>query len=98
MRIGIDARFFGPVGKGLGRYTERLIESLERVESQHEFVIFLRKENFDLYQPSSGRFRKVLADFPWYSWAEQLFFPPLLRKEEVDLMHPDPVPVSRDDS
>ncbi|MFA5854260.1 MAG: glycosyltransferase family 1 protein [Patescibacteria group bacterium] len=99
MRIGIDARFFGPVGKGLGRYTERLIENLEALESQHaphargegrmplDFVVFLRKENFDLYQPSSARFRKVLADFPWYSWAEQLFFPPLLRKEGVDLMH-----------
>jgi glycosyltransferase involved in cell wall biosynthesis len=99
MRIGIDARFFGPVGKGLGRYTERLIENLEVIDSEHavrtqgdgriplDFVVFLRKENFDLYQPSSARFRKVLADFPWYSWAEQLHFPPLLRKEGIDLMH-----------
>ncbi len=87
MRIGIDARFFGPVGKGLGRYTERLIQNLERIESQHDFVVFLRRENFDLYQPSSPRFRKVLADFPWYSWAEQAYFPPLIRREGIDLMH-----------
>ncbi len=99
MRIGIDARFFGPVGKGLGRYTERLVENLERIGSQHapqargerpiplEFVVFLRKENFDLYQPTSPRFRKVLADFPWYSLSEQLHFPPLLRREGIDLMH-----------
>jgi hypothetical protein len=26
MRIGIDARFYGAIGKGLGRYTEKLIE------------------------------------------------------------------------
>lgn len=87
MRIGIDARFFGPVGKGLGRYTERLIENLERIGGDHEFVVFLRKENFDFYQPSSTKFRKVLADFRWYSLAEQLRFPPLLRKERIDLMH-----------
>lgn len=87
MRIGIDARFFGPVGKGLGRYTERLIENLERVGSEHEFVIFLRKENFDLYQPKSARFRKVLADFPWYSLAEQIRFPLVIARERIDLMH-----------
>lgn len=99
MRIGIDARFFGPVGKGLGRYTERLIQNLERVADEHapqsrgegrmplEFVVFLRKENFDRYRPASPRFRKVLADFPWYSLAEQLRFPPLIRRERVDLMH-----------
>ena len=52
MRIGIDARFFGPVGKGLGRYTERLIENLERIGGEHEFVVFLRKENYDLYRPA----------------------------------------------
>src|SRR5690349_13056512 len=87
MRIGIDARFFGPVGKGLGRYTERLIENLERIAGDHEFVVFLRKENFEVYRPSSPKFRKVLADFRWYSWAEQILFPPLIRKEKIDLMH-----------
>lgn len=87
MRIGIDARFFGPVGKGLGRYTERLIENLERLGVEHEFIVFLRKENFDAYRPASPKFRKVLADFPWYSLSEQLRFPPLIRRERIDLMH-----------
>ena len=32
MRIGIDARFYGPVGKGLGRYTQKLIENLEKID------------------------------------------------------------------
>ena len=87
MRIGIDARFFGPVGKGLGRYTQKLIEHLELVADEHEFVIFLRKENFDLFQPTSSRFRKVLADFRWYTLEEQFRFPRLLKKERIDLMH-----------
>jgi glycosyltransferase involved in cell wall biosynthesis len=87
MRIGIDARFFGPVGKGLGRYTERLIENLEQLAGEHEFVVFLRKENFDHYKPKSPRFRKVLADFRWYSMSEQFRFPPLILRERIDLMH-----------
>lgn len=87
MRIGIDARFYGTLGKGLGRYTEKLIKELEKNESQDEFVIFLRKGNYDEYIPSSSRFTKVLADFPWYGWREQVFFPKLLFRYELDLMH-----------
>lgn len=87
MRIGIDARFFGPIGKGLGRYTQRLIEHLEQVADDHEFVVFLREENFDQYVPQSPRFRKVLADFRWYSLSEQVKFPPLIKREGIDLMH-----------
>lgn len=87
MRIGFDARFFGPEGKGLGRYTQRLIENLERVADGHEFVVFLRRENFDLYRPASPRFRKALADFRWYSLTEQIRYPGLIRREGIDLMH-----------
>ena len=35
MRIGIDARFYGSVGKGLGRYTQKLIENLEKIDSEN---------------------------------------------------------------
>lgn len=88
MRIGIDARFYGPVGKGLGRYTEKLIRHLEDiVPEKDEFFIFLRKGNFDEYVPKRKNFRKVLADYQWYSFREQTFFPSLLRKHHLDLVH-----------
>ncbi len=88
MRIGIDARFYGSVGKGLGRYTEKLIEHLETIAPPgDEFFIFLRKENFDEYVPKSESFRKVLADHPWYGWGEQILFPFLLRRYRLDLVH-----------
>ena len=87
MRIGIDARFYGSLGKGLGRYTERLIESLEELDTTHEFFVFLRHENFDEYQPKSARFQKVLADYHWYGLAEQLCFPWLLMKYRLALVH-----------
>ena len=49
MRIGIDARFYGSVGKGLGRYTERLVHELEKIDTENEYFIFLCPENFDEY-------------------------------------------------
>lgn len=95
MRIGIDARFLGPVGKGLGRYTQKLIENLEKISSQkkttfdktNQYFIFLRKENFDEYQPKDKNFHKVLADYRWYTFSEQFKFPFLLRKYKLDLVH-----------
>lgn len=87
MRIGIDARFYGTLGKGLGRYTEKLIQELEKLPGEDRFYIFLRQENFAEYTPQDKRFTKVLADFPWYGWQEQLLFPLLLLHYRLDLMH-----------
>ncbi len=87
MRIGIDARFYGSVGKGLGRYTQKLVEHLEEIDSENKYFVFLRRENFQEYVPSNPNFKKVLADYGWYSFAEQLFFPKLLYSYKLDLMH-----------
>ncbi|MFH1235375.1 MAG: glycosyltransferase family 1 protein, partial [Parcubacteria group bacterium] len=87
MKIGIDARFFGPLGKGLGRYTQKLIEHLEKIDAVNSYVIFLRKENFEAYSPSRPNFSKVLADFRWYSLEEQIKFPRVLRNAHVDFVH-----------
>lgn len=125
-RIGIDARFFGPKQKGLGRYVQKLVEGLERVlenepypstprrqrrrsaqgiisyrlseaerseaESKayvpnYQFIIFLRRENWNEYQPKNPHFKKVLADYKWYSLKEQIFMPFKIWREKIDLMH-----------
>ncbi|HEX9664896.1 MAG TPA: glycosyltransferase family 1 protein [Patescibacteria group bacterium] len=87
MRIAIDARFYGPQTKGLGRYIERLTENLEKIDHQNHYLIFLGRDNWDQYQPQNGNFSKVLADFKWYGLAEQLKMPYLLWKHRVDLVH-----------
>lgn len=87
MRLGIDARFYGTPGKGLGRYVSELIEHLEKIDADNDYFVFLRRENFDLYQPRNPRFQKVLAEFPWYGWREQLLYPFFLRRFRLDLMH-----------
>lgn len=87
MRIGIDARFYGPESKGLGRYTQKLITYLEKIDTVNEYVIFLREENYDLYTPSNERFTKIMADYRWYSFGEQVLFPLLLYRQKCDLVH-----------
>jgi len=88
MRIGLDARFFGPgIGTGIGRYSQRLIEELERIDTVNEYLVFLRDENFDLYRPASPRFTKVRAPWRWYSRDEQVRFPGAVRRAQVDFMH-----------
>jgi len=87
MRIGIDARFFGPIGKGLGRYTQKLIENLEKIDQENDYYVFLRRENFDEYTPKNKNFKKILADFEWYTFEEQFFFPRLIHKYKLDLVH-----------
>jgi glycosyltransferase involved in cell wall biosynthesis len=96
MRIGIDARMLGPKQGGIGRYTQEIIKAIppkadppmaeKHENTDAEFVIFLRKENWDLVEETQ-KMKKVLADIPWYGWREQLIFPKIIRREKIDLMH-----------
>lgn len=86
-KIGIDARFFGSGGKGLGRYTQKLVENLEKIDGKNQYLIFLRKENFGEYIPKNHNFKKVLANYRWYSFSEQILFPILLLRKKLDIVH-----------
>jgi len=85
MRIGIDARPYGP--GGVGRYSGKLVTNLEKIDRVNDYFVFLRKENFDLYQPKNPRFHKVLADYSVYSLKEQIFLPFKLCQYHLDLVH-----------
>lgn len=37
MRIGIDARFYGPAGKGLGRYTQEIVDNVIKIADADRF-------------------------------------------------------------
>lgn len=87
MRIGIDARFYGSLGKGLGRYTEKLIEHLEGIDQEHEYVVFLRRENFSEYTPKNHNFRKEIAQYAWYGFSEQTLFVLKLYRGQFNLVH-----------
>ncbi len=86
MRIGIDARMYHE-GLGIGRYIVELIAKLEDIDHENEYIIFLRKKNWERYTPRSKNFTKVLADIPWYSVREQLVLPYILYQRQLDVMH-----------
>lgn len=87
MRIGIDARMLGPHNAGLGRYTEQLINHLQIIDTENEYVLFLKDDNFDLVTIQNERFAKVRADIHWYGWEEQVKFTKIIKRHDVDLMH-----------
>jgi hypothetical protein len=72
-KIGIDARFFGPEDKGLGRYSENLIGNLEKIDQKNRYFIFFQKNRFADYEPKNPNFKKDLFEN--------------LSKYELDLMH-----------
>lgn len=88
-KIGIDARFYGPFAKGLGRYTQEIVDNILKMDTKNSYVIFLGKHNFDelVVDKENKRVKKVLVDIKWYSWKEQLFFPFFIMREKLDLIH-----------
>lgn len=89
MRIGIDARFYGPRigGGGLGRYVAELVTHLQQIDHTNTYVLFLRKENFHECVIHNPNFSKRLVDVPWYSLAEQRVLPREIAAARVQFMH-----------
>lgn len=86
MKIGIDARFVGPQGTGLGKYTEKLIKNLASIDKKNTYSIFLQNNNWD-FLSLPGNFKKVLANVDWYSLSEQIKMPGIYNKENLDILH-----------
>lgn len=87
MKIGIDARFVGPGGTGLGKYTEKLIVNLAAIDRANQYVIFLRKTNWDYLSSLPKNFAKILADVLWYSFVEQIKLPKIFTSQNLDILH-----------
>jgi len=87
MKIGIDARIYGPKQTGIGNYVKYLIEHLARIDKKNEYVIFLKKEDFASYAPPSFRHKKILAPYSWYSFQEQTCFLKTILDHRLDLFH-----------
>lgn len=89
MRIGIDARFYGPRvgGGGLGRYVAELVTNLQTLDRNNSYVLFLRKENFHECVIKNQNFSKRLVDVPWYTVEEQRVMPREIAHAKVHFMH-----------
>lgn len=88
MRIGIDARMYGAKATtGIGTYIKQLTEALFLIDKTNEYVLFMRSDALKTFEPPSPRVRAIKADIPWYSWAEQMRFPAIIRHEQCDIVH-----------
>lgn len=83
MRIGIDTRLWSQTG--VGRYIRNLVYNLEKIDKENNYVLFVREE--DEVDVKSSNFRTVKVDIPWHSFYEQIKFPGVLNKENLDLVH-----------
>lgn len=86
-KIGIDARFYGPEQKGLGRYTQEIVDRIVNLDRENEYVIFLSEVNFDKFNCENNKVTKKLVKAKWYTLAEQIIFPVIIWREKLDLMH-----------
>lgn len=87
MRIGIDARFWGPRESGIGRYVDRLIAHLHALDLPHEVVIFLRKDALPHWPYQHPRWKVVPVSARWYTLREQLEMPFRFWRERLDVIH-----------
>jgi len=87
MRIVIDARLYGLENAGIGRYIINLIREITKFDCKNDYFILLRKKYYQSLCFSNQKVRKVLADYPHYSFREQFFLPLQLIKLRPNLVH-----------
>ncbi len=86
MKILIDARMYGLENAGIGRYALNLVNQLTKLDDKNDYTLLLRQKYFnELTLPKN--FKKVLAEFRHYSFAEQLMLPKIISQEKPDLVH-----------
>jgi len=86
MKIGIDARLWNE--SGVGRYTRNLIKNLIKIDKKNQYVIFtLSKNKTEIEKLLTKNFKIVVVNFRWHSIEEQAYFPAVLNKKKLDLVH-----------
>jgi glycosyltransferase involved in cell wall biosynthesis len=85
MRIGIDARFWNE--SGVGRYVRNLVKNLAEIDAKNDYVLFVSPQFDNRIFKDKKNWRVVRTDIRWHSLNEQLRFPNIINKENLDLMH-----------
>ncbi|MEU8075756.1 glycosyltransferase family 1 protein [Catellatospora citrea] len=85
MRIVIDGRMLS--WTGIGRYTLALLEGLEALDRENEYLVLVRRNDWLRWTPSAGNFARIECDIAPYSFAEQARLPRLLDRIAPDLVH-----------
>ncbi len=83
-KIVLDARQYT---SSTGRYMFRLVQYLEKTDTQHDYVVLLLPHDMDAYAFSNPRFTKVACPHKEFSFDEQLGFKKQLQGLQPDLVH-----------
>lgn len=86
MKIGIDARLYGPKHTGIGRYVQELVSELIPLSPQDQFIVFGDPKLLSELE-SFSNVTIVPLKTPIYSLAEQLINPFIFYSHHLDLLH-----------
>ena len=84
MRIAIDARI---LPTSTGRYAQRLLEHLQVIDKNNDYLVLLDKEGYGRWRPISPNFQKILAPYSMYGSDGQIKMARLLKKLRPDVTH-----------
>ncbi len=93
MRIGIDFRMAGTKHGGIGRYVLELVKNLVKIDNQNEYFLFHNQDGIDKLECqftthySLPTIHYIPVNVRHYSVAEQVFFPKILSKYNLDIVH-----------
>ena len=85
MRIGIDCRLWNETG--VGRYIRNLVTNLVQIDNQNDYVLFMRTEDAIKFKVKSLKLKVRVVNTRWHTLEEQIKFPQILNKENLDLVH-----------
>ncbi len=83
-RIVIDAR---ELRTSTGRYVERLLNYLQKIDTENEYKIILKQSDFATWEPTNKNFKKVATSYKEFTFGEQLGFKKQIKNLKPDLVH-----------
>lgn len=83
-KIVIDAREYTTT---TGRYMFRLLQYLDNIDTENDYVILLKPADMEVYKYSNPRFTKLACPHKEFTFDEQLGFLKQLNELKPDLVH-----------
>lgn len=83
-RVVIDAR---ESGTSTGRYVDRLIEHLAKLQPEHEIIVLTKSHRLDFLREIAPKFEIQAADYKEFTFAEQLGLKRRIKSFRPDLVH-----------
>jgi glycosyltransferase involved in cell wall biosynthesis len=82
--IAIDAR---EISTSNGRYVQRLLQYLQKIDTNNNYLVLLKPDDYVNWVPENKNFGKVLCPYKEFTFGEQLGFKKQLKELKPDLVH-----------